>query len=244
MVDAGTFLWLLDVVTRELMLFAAVGLLIGGIDDLLIDMIWIARIVWRRIFIYSRHEPATAATLRSSSSSGRIAIFIGAWDESAVIGQMLRTALGRFDYRDYRIYVGVYPNDPATIAAVAAVAGEDDRVRMVGGWHAGPTTKAECLNRLWMQLQHDELVGIMYQTHQRPSTFVTAYDGIRGHERWLRTHRHRASPEARRPHRRDRGPTRSAWAQARRPEPCGRHDTGIPSRHIRGRATRARASTA
>jgi adsorption protein B len=169
MVDAGTFLWLLDVVTRELMLFAAVGLLIGGIDDLLIDLIWIARIVWRRIFIYSRHEPATAATLRSSSSSGRIAIFIGAWDESAVIGQMLRTALGRFDYRDYRIYVGVYPNDPATIAAVAAVAavaGEDDRVRMVGGWHAGPTTKAECLNRLWMQLQHDELVGIMYQTHQ------------------------------------------------------------------------------
>jgi adsorption protein B len=158
MVDAGTFLWLLDVVTRELMLFAAVGLLIGGIDDLLIDLIWIARIVWRRIFIYSRHEPATAATLRSSSSSGRIAIFIGAWDESAVIGQMLRTALGRFDYRDYRIYVGVYPNDPATIAAVAAVAGEDDRVRMVGGWHAGPTTKAECLNRLWMQLQHDELV--------------------------------------------------------------------------------------
>jgi adsorption protein B len=46
---------------------------------------------------------------------------------------MLRTALGRFDHGDYRIYVGVYPNDPATIAAVGAVAREDRRVRMVSG---------------------------------------------------------------------------------------------------------------
>lgn len=158
MVDAGTFLWLLDVATRELMLFAAVGLLVGGVDDLAIDLIWIGRLIWRRAFVYSRHRPATADTLAPSASPGRIAIFIGAWDESAVIGEMLRTALGRFEYRDYRIYVGVYPNDPATIAAVGAVAAQDDRVRMVGGWHAGPTTKAECLNRLWMQLQHDEMV--------------------------------------------------------------------------------------
>lgn len=157
MADASAFLWLLDIATRELMLFAAVGLLVGGVDDLLVDLIWLGRLLWRRLFIYSRHRPATADTLTPSASPGRIAIFIGAWDEAAVIGEMLRAALGRFDYQDYRIYVGVYPNDPATIAAVGAVARENDRVRMVGGWHAGPTTKAECLNRLWIQLQHDEL---------------------------------------------------------------------------------------
>src|SRR5687767_2080587 len=117
----GTLLWLLDVAARELMLFAAVGLLIGGIDDLAVDLIWLSRVCWRRLTIYRRHAPASAATLSAPDNPGRIAIFIGAWDESAVIGAMLRTALGRLDHNDYRIYVGVYPNDPATMAAVEAV---------------------------------------------------------------------------------------------------------------------------
>jgi adsorption protein B len=142
---------------RELMLFAAVGLFVGGIDDLAVDLIWLSRLCWRQLTVYRRHEPVTAATLPPPNNPGRIAIFIGAWDESAVIGEMLRTALGRFDHGDYRIYVGVYPNDPATIAAVGAVASEDRRVRMVSGTLAGPTTKAECLNRLWAALQHDEI---------------------------------------------------------------------------------------
>jgi adsorption protein B len=150
-------LWLLDAATHELMLFAAVGLLIGGIDDLAIDVIWMVRSLWRRITIYRRHEPVHARSLAAPDNPGRIALFIGAWDESAVIGEMLRTALGRFDHDDYRIYVGVYPNDPATIEAVEAVACVDARVRMVSGVLPGPTTKAECLNRLWMALQRDEL---------------------------------------------------------------------------------------
>jgi adsorption protein B len=129
----GTLLWLLDVTAHELLLFAAVGLFIGGIDDLAIDLIWLSRICWRRLTVYRHHAPVTAATLAPPNNPGRIAIFIGAWDESPVIGEMLRTALGRFDHGDYRIYVGVYPNDPATIAAVDAVAREDRRVRMVSG---------------------------------------------------------------------------------------------------------------
>ncbi len=40
-------LGLLEIVTRELMLFAAVGLLIGGIDDLLVDLLFFARRAWR-----------------------------------------------------------------------------------------------------------------------------------------------------------------------------------------------------
>jgi bacteriophage N4 adsorption protein B len=152
----GALLWLLDVGVRELTLFAAVGLFIGGIDDLAVDLIWIGRSCWRRLTVYRRHARSTVQTLPPPASPGRIAIFVGAWDESAVIGEMLRTALGRFDHGDFRIYVGVYPNDPATIAAVAGVAREDARVRMVGGILDGPTTKAECLNRLWAALQRDE----------------------------------------------------------------------------------------
>ena len=156
MFGMGAFLWLLDVLAHELLLFAAVGLLIGGLDDLAIDFIWIFRATWRRLTIYRYHKPAVASTLDLPANPGRIAIFIGAWDEAAVIGNMLRTALARFDHGDYRLYVGVYPNDLATIEAVDAVARDDARVRMVNGVLPGPTTKAECLNRLWAALIRDE----------------------------------------------------------------------------------------
>ena len=154
-----SLVWLFAAITHELMLFAGVGLLIGGLDDLLIDLIFLARTGLRALTVYQRHETATAATLAPPDDPGRLAIFIGAWDESEVIGAMLRTALGRIDHRDYRIYVGVYPNDPATIAAVRNVrthAPDGWRVRMVSGPLAGPTTKAEALNRLWRAMLADE----------------------------------------------------------------------------------------
>jgi len=71
---------------------------------------------------------------------------------------MLRTALARIAHADFRIYVGVYDNDPATVAAVDAVAAIDPRVRWVGGAY-GPTTKGECLNRVWRALVADEAIS-------------------------------------------------------------------------------------
>ena len=149
---------LLANVTYELMLFAAVGLAIGGIDDLAVDLIWLARAGWRRLTVYRRHARMTARDLPPPDAPGRLAIFIGAWREAEVIGPMLHAALDRYDHRDYRLYVGVYPNDPETQAAVRAVAVRDGRVTMVSGIAPGPTTKAECLNRLWQRLLLDERI--------------------------------------------------------------------------------------
>ena len=154
-----SLIWLSAGLTHELMLFAGVGLLVGGLDDLLIDLIFLARTGIRALTVYRRHAAATAATLALPDHPGRLAIFIGAWDESGVIAAMLRTALNRIDHRDYRIYVGVYPNDPATIAAVRHVRAHAPggwRVRMISGPHAGPTTKAEALNRVWRAMVADE----------------------------------------------------------------------------------------
>lgn len=154
----------LDIAMRELALFAAVGLLIGGIDDLLLDLLWIVRAARRRLRAYPR---ATIATLAAPRTPGRIAIFIGAWDESAVIGAMLRTSLDRLDHHDYRIFVGTYPNDPATEAAIAEVRRthpKGARVRAISGLLPGPTTKAECLNRLWRALLAEEAdMGMRYK---------------------------------------------------------------------------------
>ncbi|RUN75834.1 glycosyl transferase family protein [Sphingomonas sp. TF3] len=141
----------LDAVARETMLFAALGFLVGGLDDVAVDIAWIGTRLWRR----SDGLPATLEGY-TRRVPRRIAVFVAAWDEAGVIGAMLRTCLARFDHPDYRIYVGTYPNDLPTIAAVAEVAADDDRIRLVIGPNDGPTTKADCLNALWATLLRDE----------------------------------------------------------------------------------------
>lgn len=139
-----------DALAREVVLFAAFGFLIGGIDDLLVDFFYLVR----RVTGSGRRR--TLDRLPARSKPGHFAIFVPAWDEVAVIGPMLESALARLDYVDFRIYVGTYPNDPATIDAVRTVAERDGRVRLVVGPRPGPTTKGDNLNALWRALLADD----------------------------------------------------------------------------------------
>ena len=143
-------IWALDAVAREALLFAAFGFLIGGIDDLVVDALFLAR------KLAGRGARLTLDTLPKPVGSGRFAVFVPAWDEADVIGHMLDAALVRLSGPDYRIYVGCYPNDRATIDAVAAVAARDGRVRLVVGPRNGPTTKGCNLNTLWRALRRDD----------------------------------------------------------------------------------------
>ncbi len=153
-----------DVILHEFLLFAAVGLFIGGLDDFLVDGIWLVRLIWRRQIIFRIYTPASMDNLAPPDRPGRIAILIGAWHEDAVIGRMVRAALARIDHEDYRIYIGTYANDPRTIAEVRTIARADGRVRLVEGGVAGPTTKGECLNRIWRALLRDEATtGVRYK---------------------------------------------------------------------------------
>ena len=140
---------MVDALARETVILACIGFLIGGIDDLALDAVyWFVRLTRRR--------PDIRIAELAERASGRIAIFVPAWDEAAVIAPMLTTTLARFGTDDFRIYVGAYPNDRATIEAVAAVAERDARVRPVLNAQPGPTTKADCLNRLWEALLREE----------------------------------------------------------------------------------------
>ena len=148
--------WALALATHELALFAAVGFAIGGLDDLIVDLIWIGRTLWRRVTVYRRYPRATAADL-GQGAYGRVAVFVPAWQEAGVIGQMAATALSRWAGEDMRLYIGCYPNDPATISEVQAVAAHDARLRVVVGDRDGPTTKADNLNAMWRALLADEI---------------------------------------------------------------------------------------
>ncbi len=153
----GSVAGLVSALHYEFLLFALAGLLIGGIDDFAFDVIFLARALWRRLFVYSRHERMTGASLPPSRKPGTTAVFIPAWHEAEVIGAMLRICLARWAGADFRIFVGTYPNDPATILAVAKVAEQDTRVQLVILPHEGGTTKADCLNHVWAAMLRAEV---------------------------------------------------------------------------------------
>lgn len=146
---------LIDIAAHETLLFAAVGFCIGGVDDLAVDAVYLARLLRHRL-MRGRRGAVTMRDLPSREVRGRMAVFVAAWDEAEVIGAMLTSALARIDHPDYRLYVGTYPNDLATTEVVSAIARRDPRVRLVVGTVPGPTTKAACLNTLWHALRADE----------------------------------------------------------------------------------------
>jgi bacteriophage N4 adsorption protein B len=143
-----------NAILYELILFAAVGLLIGGIDDLIIDIIWLVRICWRQLFVYSRHDRVTVKTLRPPTNPGPLAVFVPAWDEGNVIAKMAKHAIDAFKSANVHIFVGCYPNDPKSIAALAHI--QSRQLTITINDRDGPTTKADCLNNIWEAMRHHE----------------------------------------------------------------------------------------
>lgn len=144
--------WLV-LVQHELLLFAGIFFLLGAIDEIGVDFVWLWLKLTGRL-----HEPKLGAPgeVPSKPLDGAAAVFIPTWQEAAVIGATLAHALEAWPQRELTIYVGCYRNDPATIAAVLKAAGPDRRLRLVVHDVAGPTTKADCLNRIYHALTVDE----------------------------------------------------------------------------------------
>ncbi len=162
------FAAILGRLAAELALFAGVGFLLFGFNDLVVDLIYFTRRFWRSATVYTRHRRAYACHYVFNREPGFMAIFVPAWDEAAVIASMLRATLDRLDYDDCRIFVGHYRNDPATAAAIAGV--PDARIHAVEVPANGPTTKADCLNHLYDAL-------IAYETEiDRPAKAVVLHD--------------------------------------------------------------------
>jgi adsorption protein B len=147
-----------DILHRELILFAVTGFLIGGVDDLMVDLIWSIRMLWRLLtgrtgdIIHRRDEGDGDGRL----SPARIAFFIPLWDEAGVAGSMLANACACIAERNAAFFIGCYPNDPATIAEVQAASLIDSRVKLVICGRPGPTTKADCLNAVWRAMLLEE----------------------------------------------------------------------------------------
>lgn len=111
---------------HELLLFAAFWLIVGAIDELAVDLRWL----WlrRRGLARTGIVPQGLAT---APLSARAAVLVPAWQEAEVIGPMIAHTLRAWVQRDFVLFVGVYRNDPATLAAALAAAPADPRLRIV-----------------------------------------------------------------------------------------------------------------
>lgn len=137
---------------HELFLFAACFFLLGALDELAVDLAYIRL----RLTGRARTPRIVEAEYVSRPLQGRCAVFIPAWQESEVIAATVAHALAAWPQDALRVYVGCYRNDTATCAAALEGAGGDGRVRIVHHEVAGPTCKADCLNRLYRALCEDE----------------------------------------------------------------------------------------
>jgi len=137
---------------HELLLFAGAFFLLGAVDDLAVDLYWL----WLRLTGQAKTRRINSEEISQLPLAGDAAVFIPAWQEAEVIGDTIAHALKAWPQANLRIYVGCYRNDLETVSAAMQAAPSDPRLRLVIQDAEGPTTKADCLNRLYRALCEDE----------------------------------------------------------------------------------------
>ena len=123
----------------------AAWLLLSGLDDLLIIV----------LFLFRRRAAFRWPTARDLDRvpEKRIALAVPLWHEDGVIQRMLDHNLSAVRYRNWRIFAGTYRNDPATQQAVRAAQRRSSRVHLAVCPHDGPTSKADCINWIYRSIQ-------------------------------------------------------------------------------------------
>ena len=123
----------------------ALWVLLSGLDDLFLQL----ALLFRRSAGLPRW-PSEAQLNRAHPK--RIAIFVPLWHEHRVIERMLEHNLAASGYDSFDFFIGVYPNDPQTSAAVWEVARRFPNVHVGCCPHPGPTSKADCLNWIYQAM--------------------------------------------------------------------------------------------
>jgi len=122
--------------------FALLITLVSSIEDCFVDLYWFAL----RLVGDPEQAEARALLAELPAAERPLAVLVPAWQEAEVLPLSIGHLLATARYRDFRVFVGCYPNDPATRAAVERLAAADARVVPVAVPRPGPSCKADCLN--------------------------------------------------------------------------------------------------
>jgi len=119
--------------------------LLGGLDELFVDIVYLLRQAYKYCIIRRKYPPLTEDKMVALPEKA-VAIMIPCWDESAVIRRMLDNTIRTINYSNYQIFVGTYPNDPNTQREVDLARETYGNVNRIVCPKDGPTNKADCLN--------------------------------------------------------------------------------------------------
>tara|TARA_R110002072_G_scaffold151470_7_gene300823 strand:+ start:892 stop:3258 length:2367 start_codon:yes stop_codon:yes gene_type:complete len=137
--------------------YAAVAIFISSSDDAFLDLYYWVLTIQRIVTRPFRFVPSTRKLHEMPQK--KLAVMVPAWHESEVIARMLSNTLSTMDYARFDIFVGVYPNDPDTIAEVDRIVGREARVFRATVGHDGPTSKADCLNWIIAEIGRQEILS-------------------------------------------------------------------------------------
>ena len=140
---------------KGLLFVVACVFLVSGFDELVVDVIYFFRALYRTLFIRRRHPPITEQQLLSVPEQP-IAIMIPTWNESAIIYHMVNNTVTTLNYSNFHIFIGTYPNDLDTQREVARLREIHDNVHCIVCRDPGPTSKADCLNWVYMGIRDFE----------------------------------------------------------------------------------------
>src|SRR4051812_28322065 len=99
----------LDNLVLEILTPLAIAILICGLDDLFVDIVWIGGWLKAKLRPAAQMFPPGPRQL-ATAPNARIAIFVPLWHEAEVIARMLEHNLSAIRYPDYHIFAGCYPN--------------------------------------------------------------------------------------------------------------------------------------
>ncbi len=125
--------------------------LLMGLDDFVWDIVNLFRRRSYREQLLDLHKLDT-------TPPKLLAIAIAAWHEDNVLGDVIDNILASVLYPKsmYHIFIGVYPNDPATISVAEALAAHYPNVHVVINGLPGPTSKAQNINDIYRFIRRFE----------------------------------------------------------------------------------------
>jgi adsorption protein B len=153
-VSISSLTYQLSTALATLVIVTSLAFAFFGIDDLFFDIaFWVHK--FRRALKTRHFKGLTLEQLRAKEQQ-RIAIFVPCWHEDEIVDKMIELAARTVQYKNYEIFIGVYPNDSATREKAQAAARRFPRVQVVVNEVDGPTTKAQNLNQMYAAMQRME----------------------------------------------------------------------------------------
>lgn len=140
----------------------AIWVLVNGLDDLIID----AAALYAYILQYFSRDTQSAVPSEEQLDAvppRLMAVFVALWKEHKVIRRMIENNVTKLRYERFEFFIGAYPNDEPTLAAIREAMAQFPNVHLSVCPHDGPTSKADCLNWIYQRmLLHEEQHGVRF----------------------------------------------------------------------------------